>query len=132
MAVPGKKPVINEADFKAAILDAVAELWDEHQEEIENIRSRAEGQTISVTFSNTIDGSESQPVVTTKIRFCETYTDERTNKISKDDKNQLKFETVEHAGRGGRKNEPEGGGTEPAGEKPITADDVPEIAQDQA
>lgn len=122
MAVPEKtKPVISEADFKSAILDAVAELYDEHSDQIQAIRSRAEGQSITVTFGNVIDCSESQPVVTTKIRFCETYTDERTNKISKDDKNQLKFETVEHAGRGGRKSEPE-----PEGTKPVTADDFPD------
>lgn len=107
MAVQAKtKTGIDAADFKQAMLDNISELWDEHQDQIEAIRGRAEGQTISVTFGNTIDGSESTPTICTKIRFCETYTDERTKTITRDDKNQLKMETIEHAGRGGRNNEP--------------------------
>ena len=109
MSVPEKKApvVVDEADIRKAILDAISELYEEHEDQIVGIRSRAEGNCITVTFANEIDFSESQPTVRTKIRFCETYTDERTNKISRDDKNQLKLETIEHAGRGGRKNEPE-------------------------
>lgn len=115
MAVPEKKPVdLNEDDIKEAILEAVAELYDEHRDQIVKIRNRSEVKCISVNFSNEINCSESQAVVETKIKFSENYTDKRTNKISRDDSNQLKLETVEHAGKGGRNNKPAEAGKEGA------------------
>lgn len=104
MSVPTKETKsVPDASIKAAILDAVSELYDEHTDQIRLIRERAEGKVITVNFANEIDCSESQPVVKTKIRFCETYTDERTNKL--EDTDQGTFETLEAAGRGGRKTE---------------------------
>lgn len=93
----------NEA-IKAAILDAVSELWDEHEQQIVNIRDKSQEQAIVVNFKNHIDCSESEAVVETTIRFSETFTDKRTNKITKDAENQL---TVENAGRGGRQSDGE-------------------------
>jgi len=95
-----------DSTIKAAILDAVAELWDQHEEEIRRIREGSEDKTIVVNFANEIDCSETQAVVKTKLRFCETFTDERTNKL--DDSKQGKFETIENAGRGGRKAKTQG------------------------
>lgn len=91
----------NNDTIKAAILDAVASLWEEHVDQISRIREKAEDKSVTVNFANKIDCSETQATVETNIRFCETFTDKRTNKI--EDASQGKFETIENAGRGGRK-----------------------------
>lgn len=103
MATKANDSAASEETIKAAILDAVSELWDQHTDEIRTIRNNSQEKCITVTFGNEIDCSESQVTVKTKIRFCETFTDERTNKITVDDQKQGKFETMEAAGRGGRK-----------------------------
>jgi len=94
---------ISEEGIKEAIMAQIEALYDEHIEQIQNIRNRAQKKSINVNFSNEIDCSESEPVVNTKIRFCETYTDERTSTV---DNAQGTFSIMQNTGRGGRKGDP--------------------------
>lgn len=114
MTVRAKSADPSDETIKAAILDAVAELFDEHLEQINGIRDTSETKSIVVNFSNEIDCSESQAVVTTRIKFSQSFTDRRTNKI--EDGKQGKFETIENAGRGGRKRGDKAPSNEPAPE----------------
>lgn len=83
MAVDKKKSKQNpqaEGTIKA-ILSATEELLRAHIENIMELVENSEGAKVAVPIANTIDCSESQPVVTTTIRYTKTCTDKRVNKL---------------------------------------------------
>jgi len=86
----GRKP--KDGNVCAAILDAVETLWNKHAPEIHRIRQESEDKSIVVNFSNDIDCSESKPMVTTRIRYSESFTDKITNRL--DDPNQGTFTEI--------------------------------------
>ena len=79
----------------AAILDAIETLWNKHAPDIHRIRQESEDKAIVVNFSNDIDCSESEPMVTTRIRYSESFTDKITNRL--DDPNQGTFTEITEA-----------------------------------
>ncbi len=79
----------------AAIIDAVETLWNKHAPEIHRIRQESEDKTIVVNFANEIDCSEIEPMVTTRIRYSESFTDKITNRL--DDPNQGMFTEITEA-----------------------------------
>jgi molybdopterin converting factor small subunit len=75
-----------------AIVSAVQELLEKHSGEIHRIREESEDKKVTVNFANQIDCSESEPLVTTTIRYTESYTDKITNRL--DDPEQGTFSAV--------------------------------------
>lgn len=82
----------HDGNICAAIVDAVSTLWNRHAKEIHRIREDSEEKKISVSFASEIDCAESEPLITTRIRYTESFTDKITSRL--DDPDQGTFETV--------------------------------------
>lgn len=103
MAVPKKKRL--EAakladEINEAIQANIGELWSEHAVEILNVIEESENGKLAVGFSTSLDFSESEPKVTTTIRFATTVTDKRVKALENPD--QLRLFTP----KGGASEEP--------------------------
>jgi hypothetical protein len=82
MAVRDKgkaKPIFTQ--IREAITKAVDELFNEHSGEISQVLDEAEDKKINVTFGVVLDCSESEPAVTTAIRFSQSVTDKRYSRL---------------------------------------------------
>lgn len=91
MAVKRKK---NEAkpihtQIVDGITKAVSELYTHHSGEIQENLDESENKKIAVTFAAELDLSESEPLVTVKIRFSSSVTDKRSFRV--DDQNQIQL-----------------------------------------
>lgn len=82
--------------YRDAIVQSVAKMLDNNAEEIEAIRVNSEQGIISIGIGAKIDGSESEIVVTTQLRFVETHIDKVTTRM--ENPNQGKFEFIEDVG----------------------------------
>ena len=69
------------------ITKAVAELYTHHSGEIQENLDESESKKVAVSFGCDLDCSESEPLVTVKIRFSASVTDKRTFRV--DDPNQI-------------------------------------------
>ena len=91
MAVKNKKdkkqPI--HTQIVEGITKAVAELYTHHSGEIQENLDESESKKIDVTFGASIDCSESEPLVTVKIRFSASVTDKRTFRV--DDPGQIQL-----------------------------------------
>ena len=68
-------------NIRKAIGLAVDELLNEHSAAIVEHYSESETKKGTLNFACEIDVSESEPLVTTKIRFTETMTDKRVSRL---------------------------------------------------
>ena len=97
MAVKEKgkaKPIFTQ--IREAITKAVDELFNEHSGEISQVLDEAEDKCVAVTFGVKVDCSESEPMVTTGIRFSQSVTDKRVARL--DDPRQITlFKTAAEA-----------------------------------
>ena len=97
MAVKDKgkaKPIFTQ--IREAITKAVDELFNEHSGEISQVLDEAEDKCVAVTFGVKVDCSESEPMVTTGIRFSQSVTDKRVARL--DDPRQITlFKTAAEA-----------------------------------
>ena len=71
------------------ITKAVAELYTHHSGEIQENLDESESKKVAVSFNCDLDCSESEPLVTVKIRFSASVTDKRTFRL--DDVNQIQL-----------------------------------------
>ena len=81
-----------DVQIAAAINQAVGELYGEHAAEIRAVLEDSEDRKVVVNFGVELDCSESEPMVTTKIRFSTSVTDRRVTKL--EDPNQTVFNMV--------------------------------------
>ncbi len=97
MAVKAKKEVeLMHNQVLEGITKAVQELYKHHSGEIQENLDESESKKVAVGFGCEIDCSESQPMVTVKIRFSASVTDKRVFRL--DDSKQINlFETKEAA-----------------------------------
>ncbi len=65
----------------AGIVKAAQELYTHHQDEIQENLNESESKKVAVTFPCEIDCSESEPLVTVKIRFSSSVTDKRVFRV---------------------------------------------------
>lgn len=97
--------------YRDAIVQSVAKMLENNAEEIEVIRVNSEQGIISIGIGAKVDGSESEIVVTTQLRFVETHIDKVTTRM--ENPNQGKFEFIEDVG-----SESNGEEGKPKGKKP--------------
>lgn len=129
MAVKDKgkaKPIFTQ--IREAITKAVDELFNEHSGEISQVLDEAEDKGMAVNFAVKIDCSESEPMVTTSIRFSQSVTDKRVARL--DDPRQITlFRTAAEAKPEAEQTEMSAGDDDKADKKTrktkIKADDVP-------
>jgi hypothetical protein len=90
MSVPKKNTAILAADeVTEAFLEGAAKLLKKHGIEIVQLVEESENAKANVAFSCAIDNSESEPSVTTKIRFSRIVTDSQVKKIDNPDQGVL-------------------------------------------
>ena len=103
-------PKIPWQKIKELILQLSGQVWDDEEKEmrriIDGIKDTAD-KVITVSFSHTIDCSQDAPTVKTKISFSEKFQAEASGSV--DDPAQMVL-----------------------GEKPVTADDVPDKKKEPA
>ncbi len=89
MAVKSKKSGNEPQDqhINEAICQMVKELYSEHSGEIRSTLEESEVNKLSISFNVELDCSESEPMVTTKIRFSSSVTDKRVSRL--DDPQQI-------------------------------------------
>jgi len=72
-----------------SIVASVKKLYGKHEPHIDKIREESEQNTVTVSFSSTIDCSEPEPKVTTKITYASRVTESITAVM--DDPHQGRF-----------------------------------------
>lgn len=82
---------VSRPGVKAAILRAMAILYDRHGEEIEQVQAESAQNQVSVTFGVHIDCSEAEPIVKTKIKFQAVVTDSVTARLEGVDQEAFEF-----------------------------------------
>lgn len=82
---------VSRPGVKAAILRAVAILYDRHCEEIEEVQAESEQNQVTVAFGTHIDCSEAEPIVKTKIKFSAVVTDSVTARLEGVDQEAFEF-----------------------------------------
>lgn len=82
-----------------SITSNVDTLFRRHALAIEKVQDDSDEKKVSVTFSVLIDGSDSAPKVRTRIRYCETVTDEVIDSLE-DPSQPTLFQPEEIKGRG--------------------------------
>lgn len=83
MAVKKKdnKTEVMHSKVNAGIQKAMAELYQHHSGQIQENLDEAEDKKVAVTFACDIDCSESEPLVTVRIRFSSSITDKRVFRL---------------------------------------------------
>lgn len=71
-------------------------LFRRHYREIEKILNTSDPRTVSVNFAVLVDNTDSTPKVRTRIRYCETVTDEMIDSLE-DPKQPTLFKREEEA-----------------------------------
>ena len=82
---------VSRPGVKAAIIRAVAILYDRHCDEIEQVQEESTQNQISVAFGTLIDCSEAEPIVKTKIKFSAVVTDSVTARLEGVDQEAFEF-----------------------------------------
>lgn len=88
-----------QAGVLKSITGNVDTLYRRHATAIDKVQSDSDEKKVSVTFSILIDCSDSAPKVRTRIRYCETVTDEVIDSLE-DPAQPVVFEPEETRGRG--------------------------------
>jgi hypothetical protein len=90
-------------DMQAGVLKSITAnvetLYRRHALAIEKVQDDSDEKKVSVTFSVLIDASDSAPKVRTRIRYCETVTDEVIDSLE-DPAQPTLFQPEETKGRG--------------------------------
>ena len=71
------------------LIQAVKELYNHHSGEIQENLDESESKKLAIGFNCELDCSESEPMVTVKIRFSTSVTDKRVFRV--DDENQVQL-----------------------------------------
>lgn len=88
-----------QAGVLKSITANVETLYRRHALAIEKVQDDSDEKKVSVTFSVLIDASDSAPKVRTRIRYCETVTDEVIDSLE-DPAQPTLFQPEETKGRG--------------------------------
>lgn len=94
------------AEIQETFIERVSELWDLHESEFMQVLEDAESRKMALTFTATLDFSESTAKLETQIRFSQVVKDKKQDDF--DDPNQPKLPGISDdgkpkRGKGGRK-----------------------------
>jgi hypothetical protein len=93
MTVAKKKSVITVRNehIIAAILASTREMLEEHIAEAMELVDQSETSAVVINLPSKIDCSESQPSVTTTLRFTKSFTDKRSKQLEDPSQGSLPF-----------------------------------------
>lgn len=80
-------------EMRDAFLQHAKDLWDQHESEFSTVLQEAEAKKLRLTFSATLDFTESKALMETNMSFSQVVKDKRTAEF--DDPNALRLDGIE-------------------------------------
>ena len=83
------------AEIRDRFVERTGELWDLHEEEFMKVLEDSESRAVNLSFSATLDFSESTAKLETKIRFSQVITDEKQDDFDDPSQPRLPLDGLE-------------------------------------